>query len=332
MSRVLECPRVSVVMPAYNVERFIAEAIESVLGQTFADLELIVVDDGSTDATPQLVERFVQTDARVRLIAQANSGRPGIARNRGIAAARGAYLTFLDSDDYWYPQRLGIMISGLEQHQDWVAAFHDLKLVGTEGDDLGQTYLRDASFLEKASPWLTRLDNGWWDCTRRFFIFMSLYFTAVHTQSIVIARSRLPSAPMFNPDFIICEDIDLWIQIACLGKIGFLDEILSAYRQHGASIIRNRVRFASETLRFHQHNHRRLEAQLDADESRRYRAKIANCHRELAYQHYREDALSAARKQYLRALRMNPRFSDAVAIAKTFLPPQVLQFLRGADG
>lgn len=332
MSQVLERPRVSVVMPAYNVERFIAEAIESVLGQTFADLELIVVDDGSTDGTAQMVERFVYRDARVRLIAQANSGRPGIARNRGIAAARGDYLTFLDSDDYWYPQRLGTMVSGLEQHQDWVAAFHDLKLVAAEGDDLGQTYLRDASFLEKASPWLTCLEDGWWDCHRRFFVFMSLYFAAVHTQSIVIARSRLSSAPTFNPDFIICEDIDLWIQIACSGKLGYLDEILSAYRQHGASIIRNRVRFASETLRFHQHNCRRLEAQLDTDELRRYRAKIANCHRELAYQYYRTDALSAARKHYFQSLRMDPRYSDAIAIGKSFLPLQLLHFLRRADG
>ncbi len=90
-------------MPAYNVEAFIGEAIESVLRQSVSDWELIVVDDGSTDATAGIVRRF--TDPRIQFIRQENAG-VSAARNRGIAAARGAYFAFLDADDRLRPTAL----------------------------------------------------------------------------------------------------------------------------------------------------------------------------------------------------------------------------------
>lgn len=97
--------RVSVVMPAWNAAATIERSIESVLTQDHAHLELVVVDDGSTDATADIVTRLATGDARVRLLRQANAG-VAAARNAGIAAASGRYLAFLDSDDWWYPGKL----------------------------------------------------------------------------------------------------------------------------------------------------------------------------------------------------------------------------------
>ena len=97
--------RVSVIMPAWNAAATIGRSIDSVLSQDHADLELVVVDDGSTDATAELVARRAATDARVRLLRQANAG-VAAARNAGMAAASGRYLAFLDSDDWWYPGKL----------------------------------------------------------------------------------------------------------------------------------------------------------------------------------------------------------------------------------
>ena len=94
---------VSVIMPAYNTEKYIRESIDSVLGQSFTDFELIVVDDGSTDATAAIVESY--TDSRIRLIRQENRG-VSEARNTGLEAARGQFITFLDSDDLYYPDFL----------------------------------------------------------------------------------------------------------------------------------------------------------------------------------------------------------------------------------
>lgn len=104
-------PAVSVVIAAYNEEQYIAEAVESVLAQTFRDFEVIVVDDGSTDRTPEIVRAYAQEQhaqeqhVRVRYLHQPNSGQPA-ARNRGIRAARGRYVAFLDADDLWLPAKL----------------------------------------------------------------------------------------------------------------------------------------------------------------------------------------------------------------------------------
>ena len=98
--------KVSVIMPAYNRETYIRESIDSVLAQRFTDFELIVVDDGSTDATAAIVESY--TDRRIRLIRQSNRG-VSVARNTGLEAARGRFITFLDSDDLYYPDFLNTL-------------------------------------------------------------------------------------------------------------------------------------------------------------------------------------------------------------------------------
>jgi glycosyltransferase involved in cell wall biosynthesis len=98
-------PAVSVITPAYNAADFVAQTIESVRAQTFADWELVIVDDGSTDATTELIEDYRERDGRIRMLHQANAG-PSAARNHGMRAARGAFFAFLDSDDTWDPEYL----------------------------------------------------------------------------------------------------------------------------------------------------------------------------------------------------------------------------------
>ena len=101
--------KLSVVMPVYNVEAYLDEAVESVLSQSYQNLELILVDDGSTDSSGALCEQIAGRDKRVRVIHQTNAGL-GAARNTGIAAARGKYLAFIDSDDYILPDAYAAMI------------------------------------------------------------------------------------------------------------------------------------------------------------------------------------------------------------------------------
>ena len=108
-------PLVSVVIPAFNAELFIGETIDSVLAQTYPAYEVIVVDDGSSDRTRELVtERF---GTRVRLVVQENQG-PSAARNAGAAAARGDYLAVIDADDIWLPEKLSYQTKVLKQNPD----------------------------------------------------------------------------------------------------------------------------------------------------------------------------------------------------------------------
>lgn len=106
--------RVSIIMPAWNAAATIERSIASVLTQDHADFELVVVDDGSTDATADIVTRLAAGDVRVRLLRQANAG-VAAARNAGIAAAEGRYLAFLDSDDWWYPGKLRRQLADMRE-------------------------------------------------------------------------------------------------------------------------------------------------------------------------------------------------------------------------
>ena len=110
-------PAVTVIMPAYNVEAFIGEAIRSALAQTFTDLEIVVVDDGSTDGTAAVVAAHAQADPRVRLVRQANRGLAG-ARNTAMRMARGDFFALLDSDDLWEPDFLAEQVAILQARPD----------------------------------------------------------------------------------------------------------------------------------------------------------------------------------------------------------------------
>jgi teichuronic acid biosynthesis glycosyltransferase TuaG len=98
-------PLVSVIMPAFNAEKYIEESINSVIGQTFLNWELIIINDGSTDSTEHIAGKYAATDARVKLVTQENK-RLGAARNTGILNSKGNWIAFLDADDLWMPDKL----------------------------------------------------------------------------------------------------------------------------------------------------------------------------------------------------------------------------------
>lgn len=110
-------PLVTVIMPSYNAERFIAESVESVRAQTVADWELIIVDDGSSDGTLDVVAKFQRRDPRIRLVAERANHGPAHARNLGLDQARGDLIGFIDSDDIWYPEKTAKQVTTMEHYQ-----------------------------------------------------------------------------------------------------------------------------------------------------------------------------------------------------------------------
>ena len=106
----------TVLIPVYNGERFISRTIESVIGQVYEDWELIIINDGSTDGTYAIAEKYLKADSRIKLInCSENSGRPAVARNLGLRQAKAKYIAFLDSDDLYYPGKLSEVIKVFEQ-------------------------------------------------------------------------------------------------------------------------------------------------------------------------------------------------------------------------
>src|SRR5258708_7569819 len=110
----MNSPLISVIMPVYNAAPFVREAVESILAQTLGDFELIMIDDASTDGSPEILARF--TDPRCRLLTNANNLGAAETKNRGIAEARGEFLAFLDADDVATPQRLARQLEWLRAH------------------------------------------------------------------------------------------------------------------------------------------------------------------------------------------------------------------------
>ena len=108
-------PKVSVIIPAYNAEKYLTQCLNSVQAQTFSDIEVYVIDDGSSDTTPSLTQRFVDEDSRFHLVKQTNQ-YAGVARNNGMAMATGAFLYFLDADDYIEPDALRLLVEAAEKH------------------------------------------------------------------------------------------------------------------------------------------------------------------------------------------------------------------------
>lgn len=214
-------PEVSVIIPTYNRAAMVCEAVESVLSQTFKDVEVIVVDDGSTDGTGEVLRN--RYDERVRYFYQANSGRSA-ARNRGIMASSGRYLLFLDSDDLLLPE-------ALEQEVAYLEAHPDVDVVYTDGYFCDETGWNIAP-IAPARP-AHSLDNLLED------LVISNVILACH--SAMVRRTALDTVgpPYFDQALRGTEDEDLWIRLAARGStFAYLDVPTCKYRVHSSNASR----------------------------------------------------------------------------------------------
>jgi GT2 family glycosyltransferase len=209
-------PHVSVVIPAWNAAGFIARAVDSVRAQSFADFEIVVVDDGSPDSRDlQHVLARYASDPRVRCLRQENGG-PSAARNAGISAARTDRIAFLDADDWWEPAYLTRQLDLLDRGFDLV--YCDARIVG---DSLlaGRTYMEvTPSTLPVTFEKLVTLSCN------------------IPTTCAMARREAMVRAGGFDPRFRRCEDFDLWMRMSAAGaRIAFSREVLAAHRMHEAS-------------------------------------------------------------------------------------------------
>jgi glycosyltransferase involved in cell wall biosynthesis len=227
-------PRFSIVIPAYNSPATVGSAIESVLGQNQVDLELVVVDDGSTDGiTPGLIEEHVGADPRARLVTQENQGVAG-ARNTGIAATRGRYVSFLDDDDLWLP-------SYLEQMGEALDADSGAGLAYTDGWSLDHATRRifKATAMSGSSPPLRPPDS------LGEFIIRVVERNFILSSSTV-RRDVLEAVGGFDAAVSGVDDFDLWLRILCAGyRAVRTRDILVIQRERSDSQSKDRLLMAA---------------------------------------------------------------------------------------
>jgi len=328
-------PKVSVIMPVYNGAKFLEESIGSLFAQTFADFEIIAVDDGSTDSSLEVLSGLRRQDGRLQIHSRSNSGGPAVPKNDGIGIAKGEYIGFLDYDDYCHPEHLHELVVGLDANQKWIAAFHDIEVVDVFGKPRPQTYLQEIEFRNKASHYLVGLGEAWFECAADFHDFMLFHHAAMHTQSVLIARKRLNGATLsFDARYRIGEDTDLWLRLGYLsrlgrlGRIGFLDRVLGSYRMHLANITKDKLESAEGVVMVYVNHYREISGSADEGMLSRLREKISYKHGRLAYELYALGKHRLARAHFTEAMKWFPNRSYGVDRFKTYLPAAVSGWLR----
>ncbi len=310
-------PRISVVMPVCNGERFIRTAIDSVLSQSETDFELIVVDDGSIDGTARIVSEYRRKDPRVRLISRSNSGGAAVPKNDGIRAANGRYLCFLDHDDVYAPDRIRTLIALLEAQSGWSFVFHDLSLLDAGGHAAGGTYLGNAGFLDLAALYLQRISADVFECRRDFHVFQALRYAAFHVMSLMIDLDRVDrDCLFFDPEYEVAADTDLFLRLGLQERFGYLNQALSGYRLHEQNVTRN-ARLVNRFLyRAHIQHYARLVEHFDADQRASYRKKIGRYLFEYGYCCFQERDYGASHTAWRESLHWYPTFKVAAALFK----------------
>lgn len=314
-------PKISVIMPTYNGEQFIGRAIDSVLEQSMTDFELIIIDDGSIDYTQELLSGYALKDCRIKVTRRGKpSGGPTIPKNLALSLVDSDYICFLDHDDYYHPSKLELMCAGLDTHPEWVAAFHDLQLVTTDEQFFDGTYLSNAGFLSAASKFLRSIEEGWYDCGTDFYVFMSLRYAAIHTDSVIVAPLRLLKDPVsFRQRFRGSDDTDLWLRIGAQGSIGFLNIVLAYYRQHGKNLSFDLIAMNENAVEVHENNYLYARHILSKKQLTEYRYKIASYQRNLGYQFYRKGKFSESRLAYINAMRGGAIIQGLQGMLKAYL-------------
>ncbi len=208
-------PPISVCLPVYNAERYIAEAVESILGQTFGDFEFLIIDDGSTDGSRRILERYAAGDPRIRLVSRPNGGLVS-ALNELLGMARGEFIARMDADDIALPERFERQIAYLRDHGDVVALGTQILLIDPRGAPLTEMPLD----LEHEDIDRAHL-NG---------------VTVLCHPTILARTASVLGVGGYRPGYFPGEDIDLWLRLAEVGRLANLPEILVKYRQHLQSI------------------------------------------------------------------------------------------------
>jgi glycosyltransferase involved in cell wall biosynthesis len=196
-------PLVSVIIPTYNREQYLRKALDSVLAQTYQRFEIIVVDDGSTDNTRTMLSAYQES---VRYVYQENQGISK-ARNTGIRNSHGDCIAFLDSDDYWLPEKTELQVALLQKHPEYGMVASRCSSVRLDG-----------SFREKNRPGT----SGW--------VLENLFqANFIRTSAAIIRKECFHEVGLFDEELKECEEYDLWLRMASQYPIGFINKSLAVY-------------------------------------------------------------------------------------------------------
>lgn len=208
-------PLISVLMPVYNAERYVAQAVDSILAQTCSDFEFLMIDDGSTDQSRAILQKYAIVDPRIRLISRANTGY-AVALNEMLNLAHGEYVARMDADDIALPDRFKLQVEFLRQNPDCVCVGGAFNLIDEQGRLLTHLQVPVADTeIQKAA--------------------LAGHGSICHP-TVMMPRAVLLEMGGYNVEMQPAEDLDLWLRLGEVGKLANLPESVLNYRLHSKSV------------------------------------------------------------------------------------------------
>ncbi len=294
--------RVSVLIPVYKGEAFVAKAVQSALNQSFPDVEVVIVNDGSPDDSRRVLEPFMSLP-NVRYVEKPNGGVAS-ARNAGLRVATGCYVALLDQDDAWLPNKLERQVALLESRPEVALVHADVTYIGPDDGVLPH----DPHFPVKVEG----------RCFREFFI-----ANPVMACTALVRRSVLDEVGSFDEAIRFSDDYDLWLRIVRRHAVAYVDEPLALYRVHDSNESRKIVGIVSATMEVLRKALRTMPECRETVGRCNVRKRFARLHCALARDHFRQNAWSRFSVHWLRAAML-----DWPTVLQLGLPEPVRDRLR----
>ena len=299
-------PTVSVIVPTLDDRDYLEEALKSILAQSFWDYEVIVVDGGSSDQSLAVIRRY---EKRISWFRQSGKG-VSRAKNEAIAKARGEYITFLDGDDLWYPEKLEIQVNFLSDHPEYGFCSSDVDFFDEE-----VIIIKGAISTEKKP--------------RSGYVFDELFTNNfISSATIMLRRECFDRVGNFDEEIFFAEDTDMWLRVAKEFKLGYIPKSLAKYRVHpGARTQQFAKHYASLEKIYGKLN--QLYPEYFRQRPTLLRAARFNLYRRWAYRHFEAGEYAASRRLFIKALKYNPRSIFAWKyILSSFLPASLIQAVK----
>lgn len=305
-------PRVSIIIPTYNCARYIGRALDSVCAQTYKDYEILVVDDGSTDDTKDVV---MQYGRKVAYLYQQNRG-VSAARNHAISQASGELLAYLDADDMWYAEKLEKQVAFLDTHHECGMIHSEISVIDE------QDAIIHVSFNQE-----TKRPVPQGHCVQDM-----LKRSHIQTLTVVERRDCFDCVGSFDERLPVAQDYLHWIRIAMGGwAIGYLGEPLAMYRWRKGSLMGNVTRLTKDLELIYESllYEKSLVSQFDAEAAKLVYSRLYDVRRQLAYLDRTEGRQADSLRRTLRLIKGRPYDAKLyVDVVKACLPPLLIAKLR----
>lgn len=314
---------VSIVVPAYNSEKYIKDTLLSILDQSFQDIEIIVVDDASTDDTAKVVNAF-NSNKIIYIRLPENHGGPSKPRNVGINNANGKYIAFFDSDDLMLPRSIESAVSMLELFPSVGMIFTDAqKFDNKTGDDYEERFLK---YYDHFNSIKTNIfDSSFYIIDKKQAFNCLFYENFILTCGVTVRREIFEKVGFFDESLTNADDWDMWFRVSQFYNLGYLDRVSFKYRIRGNSISDRGAKNSNNKIRV---LHKRLESDLDGDVRDQAHKLIAQNYADMGYSYRCNNQMSLARKNYVLSLKERLDWHVVSQWLITFLGYDTINFLR----